>query len=95
MTDRSSEEKRPDSSSGIDSASPKEAEAVQNATMLVDKEALTTVTSPSDGQTHYLQGIKLFFVMASVTLVILLAMLDISILSTVSLSRHSLHSLCW
>ena len=82
MSDREPHEKQPDSSSGVDNAPPDDASARQTTPM--DKEALATVASTPADETHYLQGIKLLLVMAAVTLVMLLAMLDISIIATVS-----------
>lgn len=43
--------------------------------------------SPQIGETTFLTGAKLTLAMAGVTVIMLLAMLDISIISTVSLAR--------
>lgn len=50
-----------------------------------NKEEVTDDATDDEPQTEYLHGFKLFAVMAGMVIVMLLAMLDISILSTVCL----------
>lgn len=76
MSDREAEEKCGNSSTPDDGITLTD----DHASPDVDKEQLST----PDDETHYLTGAKLFLVMAGVTVVMLLAMLDISIVSTVS-----------